>query len=197
MARLGSSVDGASTEVSATATVAWDEERELELRVTLATLTRFSDYRVDVEWDAEVDGANNPLWTGAGYIPGVEEDSDEWHKHAQVRYWWQAIREESALTVEAAASQIGFNKSTLARWESGERTPDASSRPRYAHWLEEKKAELVDHYKNRAIDLVTQRDGWPQPPTGVERDVLLEEFSRIGGWWDQWRRTGSIPNTRR
>ena len=182
--------------MSATATV-WDEDHELELKSALATLSRFADYRVESQWDAEAEAVNNPLWTGAGEIPGVDEGSDEWHRRARVRYWWQAIREEHGLTVAEAADEIGVHKATLSKWETGRNTPDDSSQPAYRFWLEEKQAELVDHYQNRIIDLVAIRDGWSEQPAGVERDVLLEEFSRIGGWWDQWRRTGIAPNTRR
>lgn len=180
-----------------TTEVSWDEERQRELDSTLACLTRLADYDVGFQWENEIDGVNHPLWTGRAQLPGVEEGSDEWRQIAQQRYWWQAIREEHGLTIREAAAELGVATSTLARWENSERTPTDASRPRYQHWLTDKKADLVDWYKNRIIDLVAERDGWPEPPSGAERQALLDEFSRVGGWWDQWRRTNSVPTTRR
>lgn len=180
-----------------TTEVAWDEDRQRQLDSTLACLSRLYDYDPAHAWDSECEGINNDLVTDRGVIPGVDEGSDEWRKAARVRSWWQFIRSDSGLSSVEAAGELGVATSTLNRWENGDRTPTEASRPRYQHWLTEKKNDLVEAYRETAIDLIAERDGWPGPPAGAEREALRDEFTRIGGFWDQWRRTGQIPNTRR
>jgi transcriptional regulator with XRE-family HTH domain len=49
----------------------------------------------------------------------------------------QAIRERAGLSRSEVAESVGVNDSTIARWETGERSPRGEGAKRYARLLRE------------------------------------------------------------
>jgi transcriptional regulator with XRE-family HTH domain len=110
---------------------------------------------------------------------------------------WIFLRQDSGTTLDDLAAVLDVNKSTISRSERGERDPQGRAGERYQTWLIEQRALLIEGYRNGIFRLAAGRDEWPYMPTGDEQEAIWREFWRAGGWADQWRRTGVLPNTNR
>lgn len=173
----------------------WTDELATDLAVLLAVRARAVDYDVATEWEYEAAGDNNDLVVDPGKWEFL--DRAEWDRMVKVRSWWLFFRQEAGVNLADAAVEIGVDKSALSRWERGERTPNGEPRRRYQAWLQRQRDGLLRFYASETFRLAAIRDDWPYWPEGTEREAIWREFWRVGGWVDQWRRTGNLPNTNR
>lgn len=178
-------------------TTTWTDESATGLASALASHARLTDYNLDVEWRREINGEHNELRNGTGIAPGVRAGTEAWSKLGGYRTWWLFIRTELGITLAEAAEAIGVHPASVSRWERGERDPTGDEADAYRTWLTDRRDELLEEYRTRIFELCAARDNWPHMPTGTELEAIRHEFLRIGGWLDQWRRTGTLPNTNR
>jgi len=175
----------------------WTDADDRHLASALACHARLVDYDVIAQWHAEMRGDNNELRLGVATAGRVEADSPEWLALCGLRTWWHFLRIDAGLSLEEAAGQIGVNQGTVSRWERGLRDPTGDPGERYQAWLVGQRFQLVAASREEILELAARRDRWPYLPTGEEREAIWREFWRAGGWADQWRRTGVLPNTNR
>lgn len=175
----------------------WTEDDEQRLYSALWILEWLGDYDVDHEWHAELRGEWSLIHrTTGGAAAYPQLTPKEIDKYTRQRSTWAFIRTELGYRTADAAKQIGVTQPTLSRWESGSRDPDGHHANMYRQWLTRRRAEILALNRYHTLRLATIRDRWPAFPRGAEQHAVWRELWRTGGWFDQYRRTATLPNTR-
>lgn len=70
-----------------------------------------------------------------------------------------SLRNRSALTQEALAAKLNVSRQTVAKWESGETTPDLVNAQALANLFGVRLDDLVNYHE--------ECEGYPLPPAGL------------------------------
>lgn len=106
---------------------------------------------------------------------------------------WRQLREIWGYTVETAGEQVGVSAATISRYETGERKPHTTA---YRSWLRKLWGQDVAYWRTHIFLECMIRDAWhPDEWQGGNMTPIWDAFWNEGGYFDQWKKTGVLPDT--